>query len=103
MSNVKNRSRAARKQAGLSVGQAARWLGMSADAVTKIEEDDAAYAVADHAKMADVYGVDVEWLAGGGASRDYDTIDRMRGADTLSFHDRDVLAEFAASMPRRTK
>jgi transcriptional regulator with XRE-family HTH domain len=98
--NVKNRSRAARENAGLSVGQVARFLGMSAEAISQIEADDAAYAVADRTRLADVYGVNIEWLDGDREARDYASIDSMNGADQLTFHDRDILAEFAASMPR---
>ncbi len=98
---TKNRSKRAREQAGLTPSQAARLLSLDTDDVIRIEESDAQYFDADRPRLAAVYGVDVAWLDGDREARDYATIDAMRGADTLSFHDRDILAEFAASMPRR--
>jgi transcriptional regulator with XRE-family HTH domain len=100
---MRNRSKRAREQAGLSLAQAAKWLGMSQDGVARIEGSDEAYEAADRVKLAAVYGVDVEWMDGSRAERDYASIDSMRGADNLSFHDRDILAEFAASLPRRPR
>lgn len=99
---VKNCSRLARERAGLTVGQAARRLGMATETITRIETDDAAYAAADRAKLASIYGVNVEWMDGTRQERDYASIDAMRGADKLTPHDRDALAEFAASMQRTT-
>jgi transcriptional regulator with XRE-family HTH domain len=100
---MRNRSKRAREQAGLSLAQAAKYLGMSQDAVAHIEDSDEAYDAADKIKLADAYGVGIEWMDGSRAERDYASIDSMRGADSLSFHDRDVLAEFAASLPRRPR
>jgi transcriptional regulator with XRE-family HTH domain len=101
MSTIKNRSRLARERAGLSIGQAARRLGMSASTVESIEASDQVYAVADRSKLADVYGVNIEWLDGTREHRDYAAVDGIAGADRLTAHDRDVVAEFAASMQRR--
>jgi hypothetical protein len=98
---IKNRSRLGRERAGLSVGQAAGMLGIVAEDLVRIEERDSCYADADQARMAAVYQVNVAWLSGLSEQRDYTTVDRMRGANDLTPHDRDVIAEFAASMPRR--
>lgn len=97
----KNRSGQARKQSGLSLAQSARLLRMEIDELKRVEESDASYASTDRVRMASVYGVDIEWMDGAREVRDYASIDRMRGAGRLSAHDRDALAEFAASLPRR--
>lgn len=103
-----NRSKIAREHAGLSVGQAAKLFNITTAELNEIEAE---------AQLSDIleplsigvlcayYGVSVEWITGVVARRDYASIDKIKGADELSFHDRDVLAEFAAAMPRdnRTK
>lgn len=96
-----NRSRRARESAGLSIGQAARLLGVATDQLCRVEEHDAAYADADPARLADLYGVNVKWLSGHAELRDYEPLKSMSGADRLTFHDRDVLAELYASLPQK--
>jgi len=100
VSEIKNRSRRAREHAGLSIAQAATMLGLTKDELILIEERDSCFADANQAKMADTYAVNIEWLSGDADLRDYESIKGMRGADNLTFHDRDIIAEFAASMPR---
>jgi len=97
---VLNRCRRARESAGLSVGQAARLLGVPTDQVRGVEESDAAYAEADPARLADLYGVSVDWLSGRGALRDYAALKAIAGADELPFADRDTIAELLASRRR---
>ena len=97
-----NRSRRAREGAGLALGQAARMLGVDVDQLQHIEEHDAAYAEADPAQLADLYGVNVDWLSGWSELRDYAPLKELRGADQLSFRDRDMFAELYASLPRRS-
>jgi transcriptional regulator with XRE-family HTH domain len=101
MKTTKNRARLARDRAGLSVGQAAKLLGVDPDVLTRWEESDAAFFDAPWVSMADVYGVNIEWLTGECDRYDYATVKSIPGADELTFHDRDVIAEFAASMPRK--
>lgn len=98
---VKNRSKRARERAGLSIGQAAELLGVSRDDLIAIEESDSKYADANRNRMCDVYAVNLDWLSGDADLHDYAAVDRMRGANDLTPHDRGVIAEFAASMPRR--
>src|SRR5688572_30808702 len=99
---VLNRSRRAREGAGLSVGQAARVLGVVPDQLRRVEENDAEYADADPARLAEIYGVNVEWLSGRTELRDYAGLKNVAGVDRLSFRDRDMLAELHASWPRRS-
>lgn len=98
---MKNRCKRARERAGLSVDQAAKILGITTDGLLLIEEDDSCYAIADRANIDSIYAVNVDWLGGDAELHDYASIEKIRGADRLTFHDRDVLAEFAASLPRK--
>ena len=98
-----NRSRRARESAGLSLGQAARILGIDVDQLRRVEEHDVAYADADPARLADLYGVNSDWLSGRSELRDYAPLRELRGADELPFRDRDMLAELYASLPRRAR
>lgn len=95
-----NRARLARERAGLSIGQAVKHLGIEHERLVCVEESDVAFAKEDVADMAKAYGVRVEWLTGEVERYDYANVAKMKGAEELSFHDRDVIAEFAASMPR---
>ena len=97
-----NRSCRAREGAGLSLGQGAQLLGVTADQLHNVEESDAAYATANPPRIADLYGVNIEWLSGYGELRDYASLEELRGADELPFRERDMLAELYASLPRRS-
>lgn len=101
MSEPKNRAGIARKNAGLSIGQAAKLLGVSSDDLAKIEVFDSAFADADQQKLADLYRVRIEWLTGEVPRRDYAAVDKLDNADKITAHDRDIVAEFAASLPRK--
>lgn len=96
----KNRSKLARRNAGLSVSQAARLLNVTVEEVIKWEDSDLVFGNIGHQNMCDVYGVNGKWLAGAGDRFNHDAIKDVKGYDELSFHDRDILAEFAAAMPR---
>lgn len=96
-----NRSRRARKSVGLSLGQAARKLGMTIDQLRRVEQNDAAYVDADPARLAELYGVNLDWLGGRSELRDHVAIKKVCGADELPFRDRDMLAELFASLPRQ--
>lgn len=98
---TKNRSRIARERAGLTLLQASTILGITAETLIWIEEADSAFADADHAAMADVYGVNVEWLRGDVPQFDFPAVDKINGADKLYYSDRQTIAEFLASTPRR--
>jgi transcriptional regulator with XRE-family HTH domain len=101
VSGIKNRARRAREGAGLSVGQAAKLLGIDRDALMRVEEQDDAFLDANRRNMADVYGVSEEWLNGEVDLRDYAALNQIPGGRELPFHDRDVLAEVLASRPRK--
>ena len=96
-----NRSRRARESAGLSVGQAARRLGVPTDQLRHVEESDAAFADADQPQLADLYNVNLEWLSGTVELRDYARFDKWPDALDLPFRDRDMIAELYASLPRK--
>lgn len=75
---------------------------MTVDQLRCVEENDAAYADADIARLAEVYGVNIEWLSGRCELRNYESLKSLRGADELPFRDRDMIAELYASLPRRS-
>ena len=96
------RYKRARENAGLSLGQAAKLLRVDVGTMKAVEESGVNPAAVNLiARMADTYGVNVAWLTGEAPLYDYKTVDAMRGMDEVSFHDRDVIAEFAASLPRK--
>jgi len=100
---TKNRARLARERAGLSIGQACKLLGVERAELQRIEELDSEFADTTRDLrdlMLDIYAVNREWLAGDVPRHDYARVDQINGADKLTFHDRDVIAEFMASMPR---
>jgi transcriptional regulator with XRE-family HTH domain len=95
-----NRTRLARERAGLSLGQAAKLLGMTSLHLEEIEGS-TEQNVERAPDLAALYHVSVEWMTGKVERYDYKSIKSIPGSEDLSFHDRDTLAEFAASMPRR--
>lgn len=98
---LKNRSKLARERAGLSLGQAARLLGIALDRIIAWEESDLAFFEdAPQELLCEVYGVNPEWLTGERERYDYKAMKGVQGWDEISGHDRDVVAEFAASMTR---
>lgn len=106
----RNRSRRAREQVGLSLGQAAKHLGMSANEIEIIEASDdlGRHAQAcdfepDLERMGKLYMVSPEWMRGDVPLRDYVNVDAIRGSDKLTPGERDMVAEFAASLPRNSK
>jgi len=56
------RLRAAREQAGLSQGQAAKMVGLHRPAITEIEAGRRSVSAEELAALADAYGVDTNWL-----------------------------------------
>ena len=88
--------------AGLSVGQAAKFLDIDRDALIRIERADEIDADT-LPKLLSLYSVRKEWLVGEVAQHDYSAVDRTKGAEKLTPHDRDAVAEFAAFMPRNKK
>ena len=96
-----NRCRRARENSGLSVGQAACLLGVPVDQVKRVEDDDAAYVAFDPRRLADLYGVNLDWLSGRSELLDYVAVRQIDGADRLLFADRDMIAELLASRSRR--
>lgn len=97
-----NRCKKAREQAGLSLQQAARVTGIAVETLHTFEDPKDPGPPEEMAQViASYYGCSVEWLLGNGPDRDYATVKAMKGSEQLSDHDRDVLAEFAASLPRR--
>jgi transcriptional regulator with XRE-family HTH domain len=98
-----NRARMARTRAGLSLGQAARITGIDITVISRIElELKEPIDPAIVAKMCDVYAVNPAWLTGATPQHDYDALAKMKGADDLCEHDKDIVAEFIAAMQKRS-
>lgn len=94
----RNRSEIARMRAGLTLSQAAKYTDISHDDLLKIEVDE---HLSDNVarKLAEVYGVSLEWITGAVPRYNYDAMKDVAGYEALTQHDRDVVAEFAASLP----
>jgi transcriptional regulator with XRE-family HTH domain len=100
----KHRARRARERAGLSVEQAGALLGLKQEHLLILEDLQAVFDNTDlnvRVRMADYYGVNYEWLTGEVPLYDFEAVDKIKGVADLSFHDRDILAEFAAALPLR--
>ena len=61
---VLKRIKSAREHAGLSQGQVAKLLSMHRPTISELEAGRRKISVSDLLKLADLYGVSVEWLAG---------------------------------------
>jgi hypothetical protein len=100
---TKNRTKLARERAGLSIGQACKILGLERDYLIGIEERDDDFEQMHpsvHRTILDRYQVNPEWLSGDREQHDYAALDAINGADRLIHHDREIIAEFMAAMPR---
>jgi hypothetical protein len=100
---TKNRARLARQNAGLSVRQACELLEIDREVLVAAEESDEAFEdldVGDLKFMIDIYGVNRAWLLGEVPRHDYAAVKQIAGADSLTFRDRDMIAELMASRPR---
>lgn len=96
-----HRLRLARERAGLSLGQAATLLKVDRAYLEHLEGLPSVLA-APVDQLAELYGVNVPWLLGEVPQHDYEAMKDARGYDKLTQHDKDVVAEFAASMPRNS-
>jgi transcriptional regulator with XRE-family HTH domain len=97
-----NRYARARELAGLSVGQAARVLGVSTAELAAVEQAQVPIFVLTNERLSEIYGCSVAWLTGVAPRVDYAALDRIPGGRDLDFHDRDMLAELLATLPRRS-
>jgi transcriptional regulator with XRE-family HTH domain len=62
---IAERLKAAREQAGLSQGQAARLLGLHRPAISEIEAGRRRVSAEELARLAGVYDVSISWLTSG--------------------------------------
>lgn len=95
-----NRFTRARELAGLSVGQAARILGVPAGDLAAVERAQAPSTVLTSERLADTYGCSTAWLTGVVPRLDYAAIDRIPGGRDMYFRDREAVAELLAMRPR---
>ena len=86
---VASRLREARKMAGLTQGQVAKEMDLHRPTVSEIEAGNRSVTVQELAKFAELYEVDVGWLAGEGAEKLDPHDDRVQ----LAFRDLEKLSE----------
>jgi transcriptional regulator with XRE-family HTH domain len=104
MAMNENRCGRARQNAGLTINQAVKLLGMGRDWLIAIEAGPAD-AVGEHdaTRLAELYRVRIEWMLGRVPLREPAMVACIKGAAKLSEHDREIIEEFAASLPRGPK
>jgi transcriptional regulator with XRE-family HTH domain len=71
---IASRLALARKQAGLSQAQVAKMLNLHRPSITEAEAGRRNVSATEIAKLAEIYGVSVDWLAG----KDADSTDQYR-------------------------
>ena len=91
----------ARELAGLSVGQAARVLGVPLAELRAVESGQASSPALTNERLADVYGCSIAWLAGSVPQHDFAAINRILDGREMYFRDREAIAELLAALPRR--
>lgn len=96
-----NRCKKARKRAGLTLDRAAEYLGIDPVRLVIVEDGADDPTPFEVVSMCDYYQVNQQWLLGTSELRDYETLKGIKGSENLTFHDRDVIAEFMASLPKK--
>lgn len=86
---VASRLREARRMAGLTQGQVAAQMNLHRPTISEIEAGNRSVTVTELTKFADLYEVDVAWLAGEGAGKLDPHDDRVQ----LAFRDLEKLSE----------
>jgi transcriptional regulator with XRE-family HTH domain len=89
---TENRTRDARKHAGLTLGQGARLLDISVVHLSDVELDRAPPTPELLARMADLYAASVDWMTGEVPRIDPEVLASLNARD-LPFADRVSLAE----------
>lgn len=97
------RYKRARERAGLSEEQAGKLLGQDGDFIRGVEDGTEVVTPNGNAWLAALYGVSIPWLLGEVPQYDYDAMKDVPGWDDLTDHDRDVVAEFAATLWRKNE
>jgi transcriptional regulator with XRE-family HTH domain len=94
-----NRCALARRRSGLSVAQAAKRLGWPIERLDMVEctAADEVYP-SDAEKLAELYGVTVEWMLGRAPRFDFERVDAIPGVENLYPRDREAIAELLASL-----
>lgn len=95
-----NRYRRAREQAGLSLAQAERMTGIGRVTLQNFENGVLQLEVDVTKTLADVYGCSIAWLRGDHVEPPAELVKMLRDSN-VSFHDRDIILEFAASIQGR--
>jgi transcriptional regulator with XRE-family HTH domain len=100
-----SRLREARKMAGLTQGQVAKQMKLHRPTISEIEAGNRSVTVQELTTFAELYEVDVAWLAGEGADRLDPHDDRVqlafRDLENLSKQDLDKLMRALAAIKQR--
>jgi transcriptional regulator with XRE-family HTH domain len=75
---IASRLALARKQAGLSQGQVAKMLNLHRPSISETEAGRRNVTVTELSKLADIYGVSLEWLACSDTDSTNETRDRIQ-------------------------
>jgi transcriptional regulator with XRE-family HTH domain len=102
-----SRLREARKMAGLTQGQVAKVMGLHRETISTIEAANRSVTAQELVKFAELYEVDVAWLAGEGAEKLDPHDDRVqlafRDLEKLSEKDLDKLLTALAAIKQRRR
>ncbi len=100
-----SRLREARKMAGLTQGHVAKEMNLHRPTISEIEAGNRSVTVQELTRFAELYEVDVAWLAGEGAEKLDPHDDRVqlafRGLENLSEKDLDKLMTALAALKQR--
>lgn len=103
--DIAGRLRKARENAGLSQSQVATLMGLHRPTVSEMEAGRRRVAAEELARLADVYGVGIEWLAGESASTDQMEEAELAAREmrSLDREDLDKVVELIRSLSRRRR
>lgn len=98
---IHDRLRIARERAGLSQGQVARLLEWHRPTLSEIEAGRRRVEASELSRLAELYGVNVEWLLGKSNASDEPLKVAAREIERLKPEELDVLLDLIASIRRK--
>ena len=105
MSDIAQRLRTAREQAGLSQGQVAKMLGLHRPIISEIEAGRRKISAEELSKIADIYEVSINWISS--TQEDNKIADRVklaaRDLSKLKEEDLDKILRLLSSIKKSSK
>jgi transcriptional regulator with XRE-family HTH domain len=102
--DISSRITAVRKQKGWSQAELAKKLNVSREIVGRYERGDATPSIEIAGKMADVFGISLDYLAGNTEEElDKATLKRIQEVSKLSSEDKQVVYKFLDAFINNTK